>query len=133
MKIAVCVASLLLCGCTIERTVMESPSTTVAVEQTVPLNVPVLETAPDVSVENKFLEDMHGSSFVSRDMPDDLLLDTAYETCTAFNSGVTLFEVAALVEANSSDAKTQDMLEWIIVYAVFYFCPEFTYMFDSTT
>jgi len=128
MKAFIVIGAFLLAGCTIERTVVQEPTTEPPTTQA--------DSAPPAtqseSDERGFISATHEQSPMTAVLPDSDLLDSGYATCEGFASGLTLDDVVvAISNSAEGDAEIEDMLQWIAVNAVVYLCPEFSHKMES--
>jgi hypothetical protein len=63
---------------------------------------------------------------------DQMLIDAGYETCRLFRQGATLQDVIdVLNESSGGDPQVYELLSAVVTAAVFDFCPDQQYKFDS--
>lgn len=136
MKAFIVIGALLLAGCTIERTVVQEPTTEPPTTQPDTTPAPTKPTSPPTTQpqadEQGFIDATHSKVPVTRGLSDRDLLDSGYATCEGFASGLTLEDVVRIIsDSAEGDPDVEDMLQWVAVNAVVYLCPEFSYKMES--
>lgn len=124
-------AAVLLAGCTIERTVIEQPTTTSAAPTTT-TEAPrsgyrIPETA---SAEDEFIAiivQVYGPLPVSRYE----VIETGWITCDGLDAGVTQTEVEQMILESATTEDSVLFLTAVFGAAVLYLCPEYAWMLDK--
>lgn len=109
-----------LTGCTIERTIVQEPTTTTS-PPTTQYTPPA--TTPSVVVDEagflNSIEAEHGDLAGS----ERLVLDTGYAVCDHLDAGGTTETLDDMIYRSASDAESLEFLSFVTAAAVVFLCP----------
>jgi len=123
------IAILALTGCTIERTVVQEPTTTTEATTTT-TEAPVYEIPATASSEDDFISliiQVYGPLPVSRAE----VIATGWMTCDGLDSGVTQAEVEQIILSSADSEDSILFLTSIFGSAVLHLCPQYSWMIEG--
>ena len=120
-------AATAMTGCTIERTVVQTPETTTTQTATPPEEYRLPATA---SVEDDFINSVIAVSGPLL-VPQSEVLETGWATCEGIDSGITEQEIKQVILDSSRTEDDVVFLTSIFGSAVLYLCPEYSWMIDG--
>lgn len=119
-----------LTGCTIERTVIEQPTTTSAAPTTTEAPRSGYRIPETASAEDEFIAiivQVYGPLPVSRAE----VIETGWITCQGLDAGVTQSQVEQMILDSASTEDSVLFLTAVFGAAVLYLCPEYAWMLDK--
>lgn len=123
------IAAIALTGCTIERTVIEQPTTTS--EAPAPTTAPPVYRIPETaSAEDDFIEviiEVYGPLPASRAE----VIETGWITCEGLDAGVTQSQVEQMILEAATTEDSVLFLATVFGAAIIHLCPEYAWMLDK--
>lgn len=123
------IAAITLTGCTIERTVIEQPTTTS--EAPAPTTAPPVYRIPETaSAEDAFI-DVIIEVYGPLPVPRSEVIATGWITCEGLDAGVTQTEVENMILEAADTEDSVMFLGTIFGAAILHLCPEYAWMLDK--
>ena len=119
-------AVLSLAGCTVERTIVQEPTTTTTEAPSNTSRLPDLQGGD----ERGYLTYIK-TNFGPTGVEDQLLLDTGWAVCSQFADGADLYDMEKRVYENSTSYESAELLSLVVASSIVYLCPEFVYLLES--
>lgn len=119
--LAITFTVLALTGCTIERTIVEQPPTTIPTTPA-PTTQPPQTVPPQRADEEGFLAWIRSEVSYTYGL-EETMLETGYMVCDLAENGTTLEELSAVVVQSASDAEGEFFLNTVVASALAFLCP----------